>query len=246
MREHDGGQTLEAEILGRRLSVRIGAPGVHIATNALGALLAVAEAEGDVLNAAAALSHFEALKGRGARFQVGGIEVIDESYNANPASMAAALALLGSAPTEGRRIAVLGDMLEMGADGPAHHAALAVEIEKARADLVFSYGPQMKALWKVLPPERRGAWARPPRKSCPHSQPRCRPGDIVLVKGSFGSKMARRHRSAQGRRRGRTMFYYPRLLCRSVRGAERLPLHHLPCRGRGHHRASGRVLHGAG
>ena len=83
------------------------------------ALAAVALVDGDVLNAAAALKNFTALKGRGARFDGSGdVDVIDESYNANPASMAAALALLGARP-RGRKIAVLGDMLEMGEGGPA-------------------------------------------------------------------------------------------------------------------------------
>lgn len=189
-RPHDGGQTLEADILGRRLGVRLGAPGAHIAMNAMGALLAVAEAEGDVLNAAAALAQFEALKGRGTRFRVNGIEVIDESYNANPASMAAALALLGATQTEGRRIAVLGDMLEMGEAGPAHHAGLAAEIEKAQVDLVFANGSQMKALWQVLPRARRGAYGATSADIVSDLMTALGPGDVVLVKGSFGSKMA--------------------------------------------------------
>ncbi len=120
-RDEDGGQAVQAEILGRPLTLRIGAPGAHIAANAVGALLAVAEAEGDVLNAAAALARFRGAQGARRAFGValagGTIEVIDESYNANPASMAAALALLGSAPARAARIAVLGDMLEMGPDG---------------------------------------------------------------------------------------------------------------------------------
>ena len=105
------GMKVQSEILGRRVDFRVGAPGAHIAGNAVGALLAVAVLEGDVLNAAAALSQFSALKGRGARFKIaagkGSAVVIDESYNANPASMRAALALLGSTDA-GRRIAVPG------------------------------------------------------------------------------------------------------------------------------------------
>ncbi|MEJ0043834.1 MAG: cyanophycin synthetase [Rhizomicrobium sp.] len=147
--EGAGGSHVRAEILGTPVDFRLGAPGKHIAQNAAGALLAVALLEGDVLNAAAALKGFAALKGRGARFAAGGVDVIDESYNANPASMAAALALLGAA--KGRRVAVLGDMLEMGPDGAAHHAALAAPLEAARADLVFLNGSQMKALWEALP-----------------------------------------------------------------------------------------------
>ena len=108
-------------------------------------------------NAAAALKDFTALKGRGARFTAGGVDVIDESYNANPASMAAALALLGSAP--GRRIAVLGDMLEMGPDGGCASCRSGPSRSTPRADLVFLCGPQMKSLWERLPAKRRGAYA---------------------------------------------------------------------------------------
>ena len=186
--ESGEGATVKADILGTPVEFHVGAPGRHIAGNAIGALLAVALLDGDVLNAAAALKKFEALKGRGARFSAAGIDVIDESYNANTASMAAALALLGAA--KGRRIAVLGDMLEMGADGAAHHASLATPIESARADLVFLCGPQMKALWDALPVARRGAWAQTSAELVAPLAAALRAGDTVLVKGSNGSKMA--------------------------------------------------------
>jgi UDP-N-acetylmuramoyl-tripeptide--D-alanyl-D-alanine ligase len=187
-RESGDGQIFEADILGCRVECFIGAPGIHIARNAVAALACVALLEGDVLNAAAALKHFTALKGRGARFMAGEIAVIDESYNANPASMAAALALLGGAKP--RRIAVLGDMLELGDDARAHHAALAAPIEAADADLVFLCGPQMRALWDALPAARRGAYAQNSAALAPQLMAALRPGDTVLVKGSFGSAMA--------------------------------------------------------
>jgi UDP-N-acetylmuramoyl-tripeptide--D-alanyl-D-alanine ligase len=190
------GMIVDAEVLGRRLEFRIGAPGLHLAHNALGALLAVAALDGEVLNAAASLSRFEALKGRGARLRLslggGEVEVIDESYNANPASMEAALALLAaSSPTlGGRRVAVLGDMLEMGPDGPAHHAALAAPIERAGADIVYACGPQMRSLWELLPGERRGAYGDTSLDIASAVRESIRAGDVVLVKGSFGSKMS--------------------------------------------------------
>jgi UDP-N-acetylmuramoyl-tripeptide--D-alanyl-D-alanine ligase len=191
--EIEDGMKVQSEILGRRVDFRIGAPGAHIAGNAIGALLSVSVLEGDVLNAAAALSQFVALKGRGARFKInatnGTAEVIDESYNANPASMAAALALLGSANAK-RRIAVLGDMLEMGPEGPAHHAALAKEIEAARVDTVYLNGPQMKALWEKLPASRRGAYAGTSAENASVVANGIQNGDVVLVKGSLGSRMA--------------------------------------------------------
>jgi UDP-N-acetylmuramoyl-tripeptide--D-alanyl-D-alanine ligase len=186
--ESADGARIKADILGQPVEFRVGAPGPHITANALGALLCVAAADGDVLNAAAALKRFSALKGRGARFMAGGVEVIDESYNANPASMAAALALLGKA--SGRRIAVLGDMLEMGPDAPAHHAGLAAALEAARADLVFLCGPLMKALWEVLPAPQRAAYAPDSAALAPGVVSALHAGDTVLVKGSNGSKMS--------------------------------------------------------
>ena len=186
--ESDDGAHIKADICGTPVEFRIGAPGRHVAENAIGALLAVAMADGDVLNAAAALRQFSALKGRGARFTTGGVAVIDESYNANPASMAAALALLGGA--KGRRIAVLGDMLEMGPGGNAHHTGLAEPIEKAGTDLVFLCGAQMHALWDALPASRRGGYAATSTELAATLTAALKNGDTVLVKGSLGSKMA--------------------------------------------------------
>ncbi len=182
------GMRVKADILGRMVDCLVGAPGEHIARNVVAALAAVSLAEGDVLNAAAALKNFTALKGRGARFEANGIQVIDESYNANPASMTAALALLGAA--RGRKLAVLGDMLEMGEGGPALHAALADPIAAAHTDLVFASGPQMKALWDALPAGRRGAYAENSAALAPQLTAALKPGDTVLVKGSLGSRMA--------------------------------------------------------
>ena len=180
------GMRVRCDILGRMVDCLVGAPGAHIAGNVVGALAAVALLEGDVLNAAAGLKNFTALKGRGARFTAGDITVIDESYNANPASMAAALALLGAA--NGRKIAVLGDMLEMGAGD--HHAALAAPIEQAGTDLVFAAGREMKALWDSLPAKRRGAYAENSAALAPQLLTALKPGDTVLVKGSNGAKMS--------------------------------------------------------
>jgi UDP-N-acetylmuramoyl-tripeptide--D-alanyl-D-alanine ligase len=190
------GMRVEAEILGREIHFRMHASGVHLASNAVGALLAVAALDGDVLNAAAALSDFSPLKGRGARtrlpFGGGSLELIDESYNANPGSMTAALDVL--ARTEpgagGRRIAVLGDMLELGPDAPTLHAGIASDIERARIDLVFASGPLMRALWDALPASRRGGYAENSGALAPKLLAALRASDVVLVKGSFGSRMS--------------------------------------------------------
>ena len=182
------GMRIKADILGRAVDCLVGAPGLHIAQNVVGALAAVALLDGDVLNAAAALRNFTALKGRGARFEAAGIQVIDESYNANPASMAAALALLADA--KGRKIAVLGDMLEMGEGGIAHHAGLAAPIDANGIDLIFASGTQMRALWDALPTGRRGGYAETSTALLPHVLAAVKQGDTVLVKGSNGSKMS--------------------------------------------------------
>jgi UDP-N-acetylmuramoyl-tripeptide--D-alanyl-D-alanine ligase len=184
------GQKVTAEIKGARMDFRFGAQGGHVAMNALAALLATSELGADLARAAQALRAFSALKGRGAHFIAGGIEVIDESYNANPVSMAAAFELLGAAKPRGRRIAVLGDMLELGAEGPALHRALATGIEAAKTDAVFLCGPQMAALWQALPPARKGAYAETSAQLAPQIVSALRAGDVVLVKGSFGSRMS--------------------------------------------------------
>lgn len=182
------GAVIEADILGRRISFRLGAPGKHNAMGAVSALLAVAAVGGDVAAAAAALAGFAALKGRGARLDLGGVAVIDESYNANPASMAAALSLLAGAA--GRKIAVLGDMLEMGDMAPALHAGLIDAVVASKADAVFLCGPNMHALWEKLPVSMRGAFAADSAALAPQVARAVTPGDTVLVKGSNGSRMA--------------------------------------------------------
>ena len=187
---------VEADVLGRVVHFRLRSTGTHLASNAVAALLTVAMLDGDVLNAAAALSDFSALKGRGARVRIpfakGHIDIIDESYNANPASMAAALDVLGRAQPQsgGRRIAVLGDMLELGPDAAALHTTLVNNIESAHVDLVFANGPNMHALFDALPASRRGAHAETSAELAPQVTAALQPGDVILVKGSLGSRMA--------------------------------------------------------
>jgi UDP-N-acetylmuramoyl-tripeptide--D-alanyl-D-alanine ligase len=187
---HGDGQKLIVEIAGTRITCTVGAAGMHIAMNAVASLLAVRELSADVSAAASALAGFTALKGRGARLELAGIELIDESYNANPASMVAALDLLGQTQPKGRRVAVLGDMLELGENSADLHRALSGAITAARADLVFLCGPQMAALWQAIPSRIRGAYAEASVALAPELTRRLREGDVVLVKGSFGSRMS--------------------------------------------------------
>jgi UDP-N-acetylmuramoyl-tripeptide--D-alanyl-D-alanine ligase len=142
--------------------------------------------------AVTALAGFEPLAGRGAVLSLSGprgaFTVVDESYNASPVSMASAVAALGARPTQGRRIAVLTDMLELGADAPARHAALAGPIAEAGLDLVFCAGPLMLSLWDALPAGRRGAWAGSAAELAPALREAVAAGDVVMVKGSNASK----------------------------------------------------------
>ena len=177
---------------GRQLTFRLGSPGEHVALNSLG-VLAVAEALGaDVAHAAGSLADLRPPAGRGERRRIavpgGHALLIDESYNANPASMRAALAVLGQTP--GRRVAVLGDMLELGEQSRHLHAALAQSVERAAVDLVFTCGPHMARLHDALPAIRRGAHAPDSAALVPEVLDALRPGDVLLVKGSLGSRMA--------------------------------------------------------
>ncbi len=178
---------------GRRYAYRLGAPGEHLVLNSLGAL-AVAEALGaDVARAAGTLGELRASAGRGERRRIaargGEALLLDESYNANPASMRAALAVLGQSP--GRRIAVLGDMLELGERADELHAGLADAVDAAGIALVFTCGTAMARLHDALPAARRGAHAGDAAALAPAVLDAMRPGDVVLVKGSLGSRMAR-------------------------------------------------------
>ena len=145
--------------------------------------------------AALALNQLKPAAGRGTRIALsvpgGSFLVIDESYNANPASMRAAIALLGQAKLgrQGRRIAVLGDMLELGAQGAALHRELATPIDAAAVDLVFCCGPLMHSLWQALPSARRGGYAESAAALESAVLEAVRDGDAVMVKGSLGSKM---------------------------------------------------------
>ncbi|HEY5215548.1 MAG TPA: UDP-N-acetylmuramoylalanyl-D-glutamyl-2,6-diaminopimelate--D-alanyl-D-alanine ligase, partial [Pseudolabrys sp.] len=187
--------TVQAQILGADVTYKLGAPGRHLVLNSLGVLAAVSLVGADLALAALALNRLKAATGRGARMTLqapgGSALLIDESYNANPASMAAAIALLGQAPVgaHGRRIAVLGDMLELGPQGEALHRGLAAPIQAAGVDLVFCCGPLMRSLWEALPSGARGGYAETAAELQPAVLDAIRGGDAVMVKGSLGSKM---------------------------------------------------------
>ncbi len=193
--EDNGGSRVRAVVLGRELNFALGAPGAHMAQNALGVLLAADAVGVDLAGAAAALAEFAPQKGRGERFTLqspsGPITIIDESYNANPASMRAALALLGAARpgAQGRRIAVVGDMLELGPSGAEMHAALARVLSDNRVDLLFGAGPLTRALFDAAPAPMRAAWGERARDIQGELTRALRGGDVVMIKGSNGSRM---------------------------------------------------------
>jgi UDP-N-acetylmuramoyl-tripeptide--D-alanyl-D-alanine ligase len=186
---------VQAMIDGRALRYRVGAAGHHWAVNSLAVLAAVQALGADVDAAADAMSQVTAPKGRGQQRAIGPegrrALLVDDSYNANPASMRAAFAVAGGikpAPG-GRRIAVLGDMFELGPDSEAQHADLAAPILAAGIDLVFTCGSRMRRLHDALPAAARGAHARTSEELAPVVATAMRAGDVIVVKGSLASRM---------------------------------------------------------
>lgn len=186
---------VQAHILGHDVTYKLGAPGRHMVDNSLAVLAAASLLGADLALAALALADLKAPVGRGERMTLdvpgGAVLLIDESYNANPTSMRAALALLGQVPMQGlgRRIAVLGDMLELGPEGAALHAELSKAVLTNAIDLVYCAGPLMKSLWDALPSERRGGYAETSAALEPQVLGAITNGDAVMVKGSLGSRM---------------------------------------------------------
>jgi UDP-N-acetylmuramoyl-tripeptide--D-alanyl-D-alanine ligase len=186
--------TVEADILGQRTTYKLGAPGRHHAINSLAVLAAVKLAGADLALAALALADLVPAAGRGTRIALelpgGPALLIDESYNANPTSMRAAMALLAQMPVgqQGRRIAVLGDMLELGEQGARLHRELAAAIKQNAIDLVYCAGPLMESLWQALPSNRRGGYAKDAAALEAEVVAAIHGGDAVMVKGSAGSR----------------------------------------------------------
>ncbi len=184
-----------AALHGRKLEYRLGAPGEHWVLNSLAALAVVEALGADVAKAAAALAEVKALPGRGARrrlkFGAGSIELLDESYNANPASMRAMLAVLSRiepAPG-GRRLLAMGDMRELGEQADAFHAGLAEAVASSGAAQVFLCGPHMQALWPKLASAQKGVYRPDSAALAGDVASALKAGDVIAVKGSLGSKM---------------------------------------------------------
>jgi UDP-N-acetylmuramoyl-tripeptide--D-alanyl-D-alanine ligase len=193
---HAACSAVHADILGQEVTYKLGVPGRHMAINSLAVLAAASLAGADLALASLSLSQIEPAAGRGVRRTlevVGGGEatLIDESYNANPASMAAALSVLGAAAVgpHGRRIAVLGDMLELGPSGAELHRGLNEAIKVNQIDLVYCCGPLMRNLWDALSTGKRGGYSDSAANLEPLVAAAIRAGDAIMIKGSLGSKM---------------------------------------------------------
>ncbi|MTH97933.1 UDP-N-acetylmuramoylalanyl-D-glutamyl-2,6-diaminopimelate--D-alanyl-D-alanine ligase [Roseibium sp. RKSG952] len=190
-----GNSSVQASILGQEITYKIGAAGQHHVRNSLAVLTAVVELGADLALAGLALADMHPPKGRGEvsrlRVQSGTFSLIDESYNANPASMRAALAVLGETPVTrpGRRVAVLGDMRELGIESDDLHGGLLEPTEAAGLDAVYCVGQHMHRLWERLPGHLRGAYAESSDKLKDRLLEDVRPGDVIMIKGSLGTRM---------------------------------------------------------
>ena len=190
---HGGGAVIRASLDGRDIDFTIAQSGVHWGLNSLCALLMLRALDVDLQTAFEALARFGPLQGRGLESRIalegrGAFMLIDESYNANPMSMRAAFSTLKAHAAQGRRIAVLTDMLELGFDAAERHADLAAPLEAAGVDLVFCAGPLMRSLFDALPAAMRGGWAASAAELAPQVKAAVRGDDVVMVKGSNGSK----------------------------------------------------------
>lgn len=202
----EAGTVAKARVRGTPFLFKLAAPGRHLAMNALGVLAAVEALGGDIARAALALAQWRPPEGRGARWRVllgpggidGAVTLIDESYNASPAAMTAAFEALAAVRPEddvgrvarGRRVAFLGDMLELGPQERALHAELAAAPGLAAVAMVHCAGERMRALYAALPRAQRGEWFPDAASMARRAGRLLDAGDIALVKGSNGSRVS--------------------------------------------------------
>ncbi|HZG09989.1 MAG TPA: UDP-N-acetylmuramoyl-tripeptide--D-alanyl-D-alanine ligase [Allosphingosinicella sp.] len=194
IRAHDvvpaanGGSLVTASLPSAELTFSISQPGEHWVSNALAVLGAVEALGADLAAGGLALADMGELKGRGERRRValdgGEALLIDESYNANPASMAVTLKSFGALSVSGRRIAVLGAMRELGETSEGFHAGLAAPVEAARVDYAILVGEEMAPLAKALGQKVKMAHVPDTASATAAVREALRPGDAILVKGS--------------------------------------------------------------
>ncbi|MFQ6549504.1 UDP-N-acetylmuramoyl-tripeptide--D-alanyl-D-alanine ligase [Aestuariibius sp. 2305UL40-4] len=207
LRLSDAATVLQAEHGGEDWLFKLSVPGPHFAMNALGALAAVEALGADAGRAAQDLARWQPYEGRGTRetlilddAEEGlSFDLIDDAFNANPASVEAGLAVLAAASPRdgigrigrGRRIAILGDMLELGQTEEALHRDIAALPSVAQIDLIHCVGPLMKALHATLPEVKRGRWCETSEELATVARTLVDAGDVVLVKGSKSIKLPR-------------------------------------------------------
>ncbi|WP_424975125.1 UDP-N-acetylmuramoyl-tripeptide--D-alanyl-D-alanine ligase [Dinoroseobacter sp. S124A] len=195
-----------AQLAGMPLALKIATPGTHFLETALGVLAIAAGIGADPAEALLGLAQWAPPAGRGTRealqldpaIETLTADLIDDAFNANPTSMGAALTMLAASQpahdigriAKGRRIAILGDMLELGPEERAEHAALADHEAMERVDLVHCVGPRMRALYDVLPASRQGNWVETAPELAARAHTLIDAGDVVLVKGSKGSRVS--------------------------------------------------------
>ncbi len=193
----DTGSLVEANLGGTHVAFRIGAIGKHWALTALAVLASVEALGGNIAKAAVALESFCEPKGRGQirklAFKTGQLRLIDDTYNASPVSVAGAIekvaAIRDASPEPVRTVVILGDMLELGEHAHDMHVGLVPSLINNQMDLVFAAGSFMQHLYMALPEAMRGAYAANSRELAPQVVEQLKPHDLVLVKGSRGSKM---------------------------------------------------------
>lgn len=193
---HEACSCVTVDVRGQEVTYKLGAAGKHVVMNSLAVLGACEAAGADLAKCALALANITPPSGRGVRHNLSTdgihVTVIDESYNANPASMRAALDMLGTAEPSGRgrRVAVLGDMLELGDHSERLHGELLEPLQTADVDAVFACGSAMNALWRRLPASARGAYAPTSQELIAPLLESVQDNDIIMIKGSLGSRMA--------------------------------------------------------
>jgi len=196
-RDHETCTCVSADVCGQEITYKVGVPGRHWVANSLAVLTAAVAIDADLGLAGLALAELSPLPGRGRRHRVDlgedDLQVIDESYNASPASMRSALAVIAGARPgrRGRRIAVLGEMLELGTQTAEEHRRLADVVREAGVDLVFTVGAGMKILVRNLPRERCAGHAATADEIAALVTREVRPGDLVMVKGSNALGLSR-------------------------------------------------------
>lgn len=191
--EKNEGQEIEALVNGKKLTYFIPAIGRHLVLNSLAVLAGVKALGADVKKAAATYAQYHLTDGRGAPYALvldgKKITLLDDSYNASPASMKAAFAVLKSRARNGRAVAALGEMRELGETGPELHRQLAEELENLRIDMVFTACPLMQHLSGALPKHMQGGHAKTAEELLPLLKNHLKTGDTLLIKGSHGSNM---------------------------------------------------------